>query len=179
MPLEVSRIHQSLADASRQVHLGGEGDSIFWMVRAANQLGLHIAPIEMTFNDLTSVAQEGLPVARFVEDKGEGDWWLIHRASWGRFEVQIIRDSGIEERVISQRKLKNLLGFETATSKQLFFLAEATKIGHGVQHSSAWERDSHSTHGHNSHGHSHHAHMPPVSRLLAYWAWRHRWQSSR
>jgi len=167
MPLEVSRIHQCLADASRQVHMGGEGDSIFWMVRTANQLGLHIAPIEITFDDLTLVAQEGLPVARFVEEKGEGDWWLIHRASWGRFDVQIIRDSGIEERVITQRKLKKLLGFKEAGSKQLFFLAEATKIGHGVQRSSLWERDSHSGYGESSHGHGHHQHISPVSRLLA------------
>ena len=167
MPLEVARIHQCLADASRQVHNGGEGDSIFWMVRAANQLGLHIAPIEMTLADLTSVAQEGLPVARFVEDQGQGNWWLIRRASWGRFDVQIIRDSGMEERVIGRNQLKKLLGFHTTTTKQLFFLAEATKIGHGVQRESDWEKDAHHPHSEHGDGHNHHDHISPVSRLLS------------
>lgn len=170
MPLEVSRIHQCLADAARQVHQGGEGDSIFWMVRAASQLGLHIAPIELTFSDLTSVAREGMPVARFVEEQGQGNWWLIHRASWGRFDVQVICDSGIEERVISKGKLRKLLGFRSDQSKQLFFLAEATKIGHGVQKESNWEKDSHHSHaGHgHGHGHGHHDHISPLSRLLAF-----------
>lgn len=169
MPLEVSRIHQCLADASRQVHQGGEGDAVFWMVRAANQLGIHIAPIELTFQDLTAVAREGLPVARFVEEQGQGNWWLIHRASWGRFDVQVICDSGIEERVISKSKLKKLIGYRSNANKQMFFLAEGTKIGHGVQKESEWERESHHSaggHGH-GHGHGHHEHISPLSRLLA------------
>lgn len=165
MPLEVSRIHQSLADASRQVHNGGEGDAIFWLVRAANQLGLHLAPIEMTFSDLVAVASEGLPLARFVEDGGQGNWWLIRRASFGRIDVQIIQDSGIEERVITKSYLKKLLKFDSAKKKQLFFLAEATHIGHGVQARSHWENEAHGSHGH--HAQAHDNHMSPVSRLFA------------
>ncbi len=112
--------------------------------------------------DMVSVASEGLPLARFVEDGGQGNWWLIRRASFGRFDVQVIRDSGIEERVISQFRLKKLLKFDSSKRKQLFFLAEATHIGHGVQARSPWESDAH---GHHAQAHDHH--MSPVARLFA------------
>jgi putative ABC transport system ATP-binding protein len=172
MPLESSRIHQSLSDAARQLHNGEEGDAVFWMVRTANQLGLHIAPVDMSFDDLIAVTQEGLPVARFVDDGVQANWWLIRRGSFGGFDVQVISDSGAQERTLSKWQLRRQLKFATSQSKQLFFLAESTSIGHGVQAKSDWEvHDSHHGHHghHGDHGHHghHHEHPKPLSRLWA------------
>jgi putative ABC transport system ATP-binding protein len=176
MPLESSRIHQSLSDAARQLHNGDEGDAVFWMVRTANQLGLHIAPVDMTFDDLISVILEGIPVARFVDDGNEANWWLIRRGSFGGFDAQIISDSGSVEKTFSKRQLRRQLKFSGSQSKQLFFLAESTSIGHGVQAKSDWEtqdnrhgHDAHHGHDHaQQHGHHHgHHHLSPLTRVWA------------
>ena len=167
--VEASRLQQSLTDSFCDVDEHTEDTITLVMMRAAQAIGIRLAPIELGGKDAWELALEGFAVVA-IDSRVDGSKATVYSGvSFGRLETTVIETNSKVSEAVTKRQLLRQMKHDNA----LCFIAEPSLTCEYAS-SSNQEEHSHSNrvagshdHDHSHDDHSHH-HLTPLRRMFQF-----------
>lgn len=167
--VEASRLQQSLTDSLSDVVEHTEDTITLVMMRAAQAIGIRLAPIELGGKDAWELALEGFAVVA-IDSRVDGSKATVYSGvSFGRLETTVIETNSKVSEAVTKRQLLRQMKRDNA----LCFIAEPSLTCESAS-SSNQEDHSHSNRvaGNHDHDHSHddhsHHHLSPLRRMIQF-----------
>lgn len=166
IPVESSRVQQSLNDSMVDLH--GESTEMITllMMRAAQGIGIRLAPVELQTLDAWELVVEGFAVVDFQTPVDGKVAWVYSNCSLGKIDAARITARDKQSESVSKSGLRRNM---RNNHQSIYFIAEPSLGCETASSNYAPEQDRYQrvdSHQH-SHGHSH-EHISPQQRLLRF-----------
>lgn len=169
--VEAGRLQQSLSDSLSDLQEQTEDSITLVMMRAAQGIGIRVAPIELGGTDAWELVLEGFVVIA-MRSRVDGDRAILYSdISFGKIDATIIQASGnaseslTRQQLIRQMKRENAFCFVAEPS--LTCASAASSHQEHISHS-----DANRVAGNHGHDHDHddhaHEHLSPLRRMIEF-----------
>jgi putative ABC transport system ATP-binding protein len=169
VPVENAQIQQAIQDAALELSYGTHDGATVVLMRAAQSIGIRLAPVNLSGRDAWEVLLENMAVAVFLPSPNNPTGWVFSSPVLRRLDSAKIAFSGTQTETISKSQLlRTFKSFETP----IVFVAEPTLVCHSITSSSHSNSDNEQRVTNDSgHDHDHHApheHLTPQRRMLQF-----------
>jgi putative ABC transport system ATP-binding protein len=165
--VENSTVQQSLSDAAHEVSVDSVDGFTVVLMRAAQSMGIRLAPAEITSKDAWQLLLDGFPIC-LVEVGGVHPKALVFHDIVARHcELSIIDTQGTTSQTVSRTHLTRIIADIEVPH---FFIAQPSLLCESMSSSREVETKEHKRHGSHSSSHAKqdHSHISPQQRMLRF-----------
>ena len=162
---ESAKIQQSLSDSTTDANEQAEDALTVAVMRAAQSIGIRLAPVELTSSDVWELLLDGFSIAVLERSTANPVSWVFSDIAAGRSESSRIDAAGRTSESISKSQLRNKIN---RMEHPIYFVAQPSLECQSI--SSKLTPDPDDLHrvpnDQSNHDDQHHAHISPQRRML-------------